>query len=81
MKFLQKIKTIITNAAQEAVLEAEKSFQSGEGQAKKQAAIAFVVNALPLPTLLKPILGAVLGAFIDATIETAVKELKSTQKE
>lgn len=74
--FFEKIKTTIKHAATEAVFEAEKAFGSGTGAMKKQAAIAFVVNAIPLPPIIKPIIVAVLSAFIDSSIELAVTALK-----
>ena len=74
--FLSDLKQAIKTAAIEAVFEAEKTFGSGAGAVKKQAAIAFVVNSIPAPALLKPILTAFLGKFIDSSIEFAVKKLK-----
>lgn len=79
--FFTKIKTSILSAlkkaAQEAVIEAEKVFGSGQGELKKQAAISFVVNSLPLPGVLKSVAAALLGSLIDTAIETAVQMLKS----
>ena len=72
MKFFENLKKEIVKAAQEAVFEAERIFGGGNGSIKKQAAIQFVTNALPLPPVLKNILSLFLGAFIDAAIETAV---------
>ena len=75
-RFFTQIKEAIKKAALEAVFEAEKTFGSGAGAVKKQAAIAFVVNAIPAPALIKPIITAFLGKFIDTSIELAVKKLK-----
>ena len=77
MKFLSNLKQAVKNAAIEAVFEAEKTFGSGAGAVKKQAAIAFVVNSIPAPAIIKPILTAFLKKFIDTSIELAVKKLKS----
>ena len=74
--FFINLKQIIKTAAVEAVFEAEKTFGSGAGAVKKQAAIAFVVNAIPAPALIKPIITAFLGKFIDRSIEIAVAKLK-----
>lgn len=83
MKFISNLKKEIVEAAQEAVFEAEKIFGGGNGSVKKQAAIQFVTNALPLPPFLKNIVALFLGAFIDAAIETAVNAInaeKPTQR-
>ena len=77
MKFWSALKKEIQEAAQAAVLEAEEIFGRGNGTAKKQAAIAFVVNALRVPPIVREILAFLLSAVIDAAIETAVKAANS----
>lgn len=79
MNFLKNLKNEILKSAKEAVFEAERIFGNGNGTAKKQAAIAFVTNALKLPPILREIVAILLGAFIDASIETAVTLLKSEE--
>lgn len=80
MKFISNLKKEIVEAAQEAVFEAEKIFGGGNGSVKKQAAIQFVTNALPLPPFLKNIVSLFLGAFIDAAIETAVNVINAEKQ-
>lgn len=75
MSFLKTLKTKILNAAQQAVFEAEAIFGSGNGAAKKRAAVEFVTKALTLPPFIEQLIAIFLGAFIDAAIETAVKSL------
>ena len=79
--FFKKLKQKIKKYAQNAVVDAEKIFGSGNGMAKKQAAIDFVISALRLPAALEGLLTFFLGAFIDAAIESAVELLKNEQAE
>ena len=74
--FFKKLKEKIQNAAKIAVLEAEISYGKGNGAAKKQMAINFVLNALCLPPLVERLIGIFLSAFIDVAVETAVTALK-----
>ncbi len=77
MKFWSALKKEIQDAALAAVLEAEEIFGRGNGTAKKQAAIAFVVNALRVPPVVREILAFLLSAIIDAAIESAVKAVNT----
>lgn len=77
---IKKIKTIIKNLAQNAVLVAEEEFGSGNGQAKKQMAVEYIVKNLPFSDPIKKILSILFSKIIDEFIESAVKWLHS-QKE
>lgn len=71
----EKIKTIIKNLAQNAVLIAEEEYGSGNGQAKKQMAIEYIVRNLPFADPIKRILSLLLSKMIDELVESAVEWL------
>lgn len=75
-----KIKNIIKNLAKNAVLIAEEEFGSGNGQAKKQMAIEYIVKNLPFTDPIRKILSFLLSKMIDELIESSVEWLHS-QKE
>ena len=71
----EKIKTIVKNLAQNAVLIAEEEYGSGNGQAKKQMAIEYIVSNLPFADPIKRILSLLLSKMIDELVESAVEWL------
>ena len=77
---VRTLKSIIRNLAQNAVLIAEEEFGSGNGQAKKQMAVEYIIKNLPCPSFVKQILSVLLSKMIDEFVESAVKWLHS-QKE
>ncbi|MBO6256672.1 hypothetical protein J6N69_01370 [bacterium] len=72
---VRTIKTIIKNLARNAVLIAEKEFGSGNGQAKKQMAIEYIIKNLPFPEPIKRIISFLLSKMIDELVESAVEWL------
>lgn len=79
--FFKKLKEKIKEYAQNAVIDAENIFGGGNGKAKKQAAINFVLKALRIPATLEGLFSLFLGAFIDAAIESAVAALNSERSQ
>ncbi len=77
---LKKIKAMIKNLAQNAVLIAEEELGSGNGQAKKQIAIEYIIKNLPFSEPIKRIISFLLSKMIDELVESAVEWLHS-QKE
>ena len=77
----RNIKTIIKNLAKNAVLVAEEEFGSGNGQAKKNMAIKYIVKNLPFPEPIKKIVSFLLSKMIDELVESAVEWLHSQKKE
>jgi hypothetical protein len=75
-----KLKTQIKELAKNAVLVAEAELGSGNGQAKKEKAIEYVVKNLKCPTLLKSLISLILSDFIDEVIEVAVNYMNSLSK-
>ena len=47
-----------------------------EGKQKKEMAIKFVIEKLPVPIVLKPIISIMFSSFIDEAIEFAVTYMK-----
>ena len=76
----KSIKNIIKNLAKNAVVLAEEEFGSGNGKAKKQMAIEYVVKNLPFSDPIKQVLSFLLSRMIDEFIESSVNWLHS-QKE
>ena len=74
---LKKIKAIIKNLAQKAVIIAEEELGSGNGQAKKQIAIEYIINNLPFSAPIKQIISFLLSKMIDELVESAVEWLHS----
>ncbi len=72
---LKKIKAMIKNLAQNAVLIAEEELGSGNGQAKKQIAIEYIIKNLPFSEPIKRIISFLLSKMIDELVESAVEWL------
>lgn len=77
---VRTLKSIIKNLAQNAVLIAEDKLGSGNGQAKKQMAVEYIVKNLPFPEFVKQVLSFLLSKMIDELVESAVEWLHG-QKE
>lgn len=73
-KYLAKM---LSATAQCGVETAEKALLSASGAAKKEFAIAFIVQNLPIPAMLKPLAAKLLCHALDEAIELAVLTLKS----
>lgn len=72
-----KIKETIKELAKTAVLKAEEALGSNKGQQKKEMAIKYVVDRLPVPSFLKTVISVLLSSFIDDAIELAVEYMKN----
>lgn len=66
----------IKELAKSAVNNAEEILGSNKGKQKKEMAIKFVIEKLPVPIVLKPIISIMLSSFIDEAIEFAVTYMK-----
>ena len=77
----KNFKTTIKELAVSAVNYAENALNSSSGKEKKEAAIAFVVEKLALPPVLKPVIILLFSNFIDNAIETAVTYMKKVRNE
>ena len=80
--FKEKIKTVFTKFAYQAVCYAEEQIGGGHGQLKKEIAIDFLLNKLPLyfkPFI--PIFRTIFNKIADELIEKAVEKLHSVQKQ
>lgn len=73
---LNNLKKQIKELAKTAVVIAEKSLGSKMGQQKKQMAIEYVLNHIPLPIFIKPLISLLLSSFIDDAIEFAVEYME-----
>lgn len=71
-----KLKSEIKNLAKAAVLNAESILGSNNGKQKKEMAIKFVIEKLPIPNTLKPLISIIFSEFINETIEFAVEFMK-----
>lgn len=71
-----KLKSEIKNLAKAAVLNAESVLGSNNGKQKKEMAIKFVIEKLPIPNILKPLISIIFSEFINETIEFAVEFMK-----
>ncbi len=72
-----KLKETIKELAKTAVVKAEKTLGSRTGQQKKDMAIKYIVNNIPVFAPLKPLISMLLSSFIDDTVEFAVEYMKS----
>lgn len=72
-----KLKEKIKELAKTAVLKAEEALGSSKGQQKKEMAVKYVVDKIPAPALLKPVISILLSSFIDDAVELAVEYMKS----
>lgn len=70
-------KKTIEILAQKAVEYTEEAFGSGTGKQKKQIAIAFIIDKLPIPIPFKTIAAQILMELIDESIEMALDNLKA----
>lgn len=62
----------IPKLAKQAVLTAEENLKTENGKTKKNEAVKFVIEHLPVANCLKSILGTLLSVVIDSAIEIAV---------
>lgn len=74
-----KLKETIKELARSAVLKAEEALGSKKGQEKKEMAIKYVIEKIPLPAFIKPIVTIFLSSFIDDAIELAVEYMKNEE--
>lgn len=72
--FRSQYRGILVMLADKAVKFAEET--GGSGQAKKLAAISYIVKVLPLNPILKPFIGYLLREVIDEAVEFAILRLK-----
>ncbi len=72
-----KLKETIKELAKTAVVKAEEALGSQKGQQKKDMAIKYIVNNIPVFAPLKPLISMLLSSFIDDAVEWAVKYMKS----
>ena len=66
----------IKELAKSAVNNAEEILGSNKGKQKKEMAIKFVIEKLPVPIVLKPIISIMFSSFFDEAIEFAVTYMK-----
>lgn len=74
---LGNIKSTITELAYAAVNMAEETLDSAGGQAKKSAAIEYIVSMLPVIAPFRSIIAVILSKFIDEAVEKAVGYMKN----
>lgn len=70
------VKTAIKELAKTAVKKAEEALGSNKGQEKKKMAIKYIIDKLPVPFIIKPIIAFLFSSFIDDAIEFAVEYMK-----
>lgn len=75
------VKMKIKELARKAVLKAEATLGSGQGEAKKKMAIAYIINNLPFSGFIKSVVSVLLSSFIDDVIEIAVHYMNSLPEE
>lgn len=73
------LKPKITELSYAAVNMAEETLCDSSGQAKKTAAIEYVLSMIPVAAPFKGIIAVVLSKFIDEAIEKAVQYMKSVK--
>lgn len=71
-----KFKETIKELAYTAVLKAEQALGSKKGQEKKEMALNYIIQNLPIPAFFKPFIAKLLSSFIDDAIEFAVEYMK-----
>lgn len=71
-----KVKSTIKELAKTAVIKAEEALGSNKGQEKKKMAIEYIIQKLPFPAFLKPVISFLFSSFIDDAIEFAVEYMK-----
>ncbi len=67
----KNLKTVIKELAKTAVIKAEEALGSSEGRQKKEMAVKYIINDIPVPAVLKPFVRILLSSFIDDAIEFA----------
>ncbi len=72
----KKLKLKIKELAKTAVFYAEETLGSNKGKQKKEMAIKYVTDRLPVPAFLKPLISILLSSFIDEAIELAVEYME-----
>jgi len=73
---LKNLKVKIKELAKSAVVIAEKELGSNTGKQKKQMAIEYVLEHVPVPIFIKPFISLLLSSFIDDAIEFAVEYME-----
>ncbi len=73
---LNKLKPKIKELAKSAVVIAERTLGGNSGKQKKQMAIEYVLNHIPVPIFIKPLISLLLSSFIDDAIEFAVEYME-----
>lgn len=73
---LKNLKVKIKELAKSAVIIAEKELGSNTGKQKKQMAIEYVLEHVPVPIFIKPFISLLLSSFIDDAIEFAVEYME-----
>ncbi len=73
------LKATIKELAYSAVIMAEETLSSSNGQSKKTAAIEYIISMLPIPSMFKCIISIILSKFIDEAVENAVTYMKDIQ--
>ena len=68
----EKFKNRVLVLAKDAVLKVERQLDGEDGKYKKQVAVEYVVNHLPVPEPVRILLGFILSAFIDSALEISV---------
>lgn len=82
-KIMQKIKDSVWEKAPEAIQYAADYYFSSTGQERKDKAIAFVLDRIPLPWFLKPLKSLIADAledFADKVIQSVYDEIKDKIK-
>lgn len=72
----KNLKVTIRKLAKTAVKKAEEKLGSSKGGQKKDIAIKYVIDNIPLPIWLKPFVRILLSSFIDDAIEFAVEYME-----
>lgn len=72
----KKLKVTIKELAKNAVIKAEETLGSNKGKEKKTMAIKLIVEKIPFPAPIRPIISFFLSSFIDDAVEFAVEYMK-----
>lgn len=71
-----KFKETVKELAYTAVVKAEEALGSKKGQEKKEMALNYIIQNIPIPAFIKPFIVKLLSGFIDDAIEFAVEYMK-----
>lgn len=71
---------LIKDKAKEAVKLAETELTGEKGESKKDFAVTYVIAALPIPLILKPVAKYLVGELVEEAIEASLKLLKEKIK-